>query len=162
MAFPEKYNSSSGFSHEEPESEYIRERFAFLRWFFGVCLRKESLRFLHSVFKWFLHAYLGAVIVGFFFQSSLPAFFLTMTESFSASYVGALGVYFVLKELLRREGEKIPRGPTEILFIVWFVLLVVSTGLTLFSSDFQFGQMYSVILKNSFAAIVFRIGLFLR
>lgn len=139
-----------------------RPPFEFWRWFFGVCLRKEIVEIVHGISRFFLYGYLGAVIVAFFFQESVPKLFLELTDSFSNTYVGVLGIYFVAKELLRRDGKPIPRTAGEAFFIIWIVLLLVSTGLTWLSSDFQFGEIYTLILKNSFAAVIFRIGMFLK
>lgn len=162
MAFCVKHNSPLCRIWRQKTDRDGRPPFKFWRWFFGACLRQEIIALVHSASRIFLYIYLGAVVLAFFFQNNLPRLFLELTESFGGIYMGVLGIYFVAKEILRRAGKPIPQTAGEAFFIIWIVLLILSTGLTWFSPDFHFGKIYTLILKNSFAAVIFRIGMFLK
>ena len=148
----------SKFEAEDKSSYVLR----FLKWAFGTAFQKELVEIIYFGIRFFVYAYLAIIIFSFFFHALVPKILLDVLSSLSDPYVGAIGVYFVLLGILRRRGKHIPMDAGEIFFVVWLLLLVVSTGLIYFSSDFRFDTTYNLIMKNSLAALIFRIGIFLR
>lgn len=134
----------------------------FLKWAFGTAFRYEILEILYFFVRFFVYSYLVFIIFSFFFQSLVPKIALQLLDTFSEPYVGAMGIYFLLLGILRRRGKKIPKDAGEEFFILWTLLLIVSSGFIYFSSEFYFDRTYNLIMKNSLAALIFRIGIFLK
>jgi hypothetical protein len=147
--------------HSEGASGTREQRHRFLRWVFGVCFKLEFLDILYGTIRFFAYAYLFAIIISFFSQNH-RSFYISTLDALSSPYMGAIGIYFVLKEALLRNGKNIPRNAGETFFILWSLLLLISTMLVFLSPHFHANAIYNLILKNSLAAILFRIGLFLR
>ncbi len=146
------------FNTEENGSVLLR----FLKWAFGTAFQYELLEILYFIVRFFVYAYLAAIVLSFFFQSLVPKIIVQLLETFSEPYIGAIGIYFVLLGILHRRGKNIPLDAGEVFFVVWLLLLVVSSGFIYFSPEFHFDRTYNLIMKNSLAALVFRIGRFLK
>ena len=129
---------------------------------FGTAFRYELLEILYFSIRFFVYLYLAFIVFSFFFQPLVPKIALQLLDTFSEPYVGAIGIYFILLGILRRRGKKIPKDAGEEFFILWILLLVVSSGFIYFSSEFHFNTVYNLIMKNSLAALMFRVGMFLR
>ena len=134
----------------------------FSKWAFGTAFRYELLEILYFSVRFFIYLYLAFIIFSFFFQPLVPKIAFQLLDTFSAPYMGIIGIYFVLLGILRRRGKKIPRDAGEEFFILCTLLLIVSSSFIYFSSEFYFDRTYNLIMKNSLAALIFRIGIFLR
>lgn len=102
-------------------------------------------------------AYLAASIVVFFFQKNLPQQLVYVIATFSEPYLGALGVYLVINELRRRAGKTAHPHIAAVFTGAWMALLVISTVLVV-SHVFYFNTIYRIIVTNSLAALIIRIG----
>lgn len=107
----------------------------------------------------FTHCYVVTVAVLFFTRASggwptLEGILGALQEP----YLGALGVYVVLKEIRKRRHQiKIPHHG-EYFVAVWIVLLIISTALVVTSPAFRFNEVYKIILTNSLATLIIYIG----
>lgn len=104
------------------------------------------------------YAYLVANIAAFFFQRFLPHPFVSLVETFSEPYLGALGIYIVVNEIRRRRGKNVHSYFTNIFVGAWLFFLIVSSLLVYFSEMYYFNAAYRIVVANSFAAFIIRLG----
>lgn len=116
---------------------------------------------LHYVLVVATYAYFAANIAIFFFQVSLPRTFISLVETFSEPYLGALGIYIVVNEIRRRRGKNVHPHFSTAFAVSWMVLLLVSTMLVYFGDTYYFNTVYRTIVTNSFAAFIIRLGVLL-
>lgn len=117
---------------------------------------------LHILLAIFTYGYIGAAVIAFFFQESAPAAFPYIVEVLADPYLGALGIYLIVKEIeIRRGNVKRRRG--EFFALAWFIFLLVSTASVYFFEKYDpENEIYKTIVTDSTAAILIRIGRFLR
>lgn len=128
----------------------------------NICTKEDLLDLIYFWLNIFAYGYLLLIIVVFFFQPHIPKFIISIVGTLSEPYLGALGIYFVLKEVMRARGFHISNRTGEVFFVTWVVLLIVSSALTYFSQTFHFDRVYNLIITDSLAALIIRIGLFLK
>jgi len=116
----------------------------------------SSLYFLLSILT---YGYLFFLIFIFFFQNDSVAsrIFLKLAESVAEPYLGLIGVYLFVKEIRRRRGFG-RKGFGEIFVALWLLLFFISSFLVFFSQKYHFGPVYNLILTNSLATIIIRLG----
>lgn len=110
----------------------------------------------------FTYLYLAATIYAFFFQNSAPPAFAELIETLSEPYLGALGIYVVVKEIARRRGRKTTRRWGELFTLIWFIFFISATLLTFYSENYEAGGIYKTVVTNALAALIIRIGTILR
>lgn len=117
---------------------------------------------LHILLAIFTYGYIGAAVIAFFFQESAPAAFPYIVEVLADPYLGALGIYLIVKEIeIRRGNVKRRRG--EFFALAWFIFLLISTASVYFFEKYDpENEVYKTIVTDSAAAILIRIGRFLR
>jgi len=116
---------------------------------------------LHNVLVVATYAYFGANITIFFFQGSLSRNFISIVETFSEPYLGALGIYIVVNEIRRRRGKNVHPHFSTAFATSWMILLLVSTVLVYLGDTYHFNTVYRTIVTNSFAAFIIRLGFIL-
>lgn len=122
-------------------------------------VRHAAVDFLYFSLGVFTHLY-GAMLTLLFFAkagSDFPAA-VGVLAALENPYMGALGVYVLLKEVRKRFHQEDSRHYGEYFVAAWSILLLVSTLLTLFTHYYSFDIVYKLILSNSIATIVFYIG----
>ena len=117
---------------------------------------------LHVLLAIFTYGYMAAAIIAFFWQESAPAAFPYMVEVLADPYLGALGIYLIVKEIEIRRGN-IKRRRGEFFVVAWFMFLLVATASVYFFERYNpENEIYKTIVTDSSAAILIRIGRFLR
>lgn len=117
---------------------------------------------LYFVLSVLTYVYLGLTIVTFFFHSYVPSSFPGIIEALSEPYLGALGIYVVVREIERRKGRMIRKPWGELFAIIWFLFFVAATFLTYFSDQYHINMIYKTVVTNALAALIIRIGTLLR
>lgn len=107
------------------------------------------------------YGYLFITIGIFFLQKDLPKVFPNIIGSFSEPYLGVLGIFVLVQEMRRRQTERPRRIRDELFIVIWLVLLVSSTALTILSESYHFDSVYRLIITNSLAVTIIRIGAWL-
>lgn len=114
-----------------------------------------------------LYFWLG-LFTNVFLVGTAVAFFIDLASSFPVTeklidaltepYLGALGVYTVLKEIAKhRTGRRaLHRG--EWYVVAWLLLLAVSTSAVALTDQYRFDLVYRLIITNSLAALMIYIG----
>lgn len=143
----------------EPKEENL---FAGFRRAFRRHLYDNFVDVLYFLLSVFTYLYLGFSIITFFFQKQVPKSFPYIIDTLSEPYLGALGIYVVVKEIERRRGREIRKHWGELLATIWFLFFVAATILTYFSEQYQLGGVYKTVVTNALAAIIIRIGTLLR
>lgn len=118
------------------------------------------IEFLYVFSSFITYAYLVSVVAVFFFKTAIPPIVTKIIDSVSEPYLGLIGIYIILKEIRERRGERVS-VLSEIFIALWFSLLVVSTVLTFFSTSYHFDEFYKLIITDSLAAFIIRLGTFL-
>ena len=117
---------------------------------------------LHVLLAIFTYGYMAAAIIAFFWQESAPAAFPYMVEVLADPYLGALGIYLIVKEIEIRRGN-IKRRRGEFFAVAWFMFLLAATLSVYFFDRYNpENEIYKTIVTDSSAAILIRIGRFLR
>lgn len=117
---------------------------------------------LYIFLSLFTYLYLGLSIVTFFFETSVPKAFPRIIDILSEPYLGALGIYVVVKELERRRGKITSRRWGEAFTATWFIFFITATFFTFFFDGYDLDGVYKTVVTNALAAIIIRIGTILR
>lgn len=124
---------------------------------------RHSFNIIYSIFNFLTHSYLAIIIFSFFFQKYVPGNIIQLIDSLSDPYLGILGIYLVLKEVKIRTGATTPhRFMKEAFVMSWIILLMISSLLTLTSQTYHVDGVYKLIVTNSLASIIIRIGTLFR
>ncbi len=110
----------------------------------------------------FTYIYLFLSIVAFFFYEKVPRAIPNIIDVLSEPYLGALGIYVVVKEIERRRGKVRHKRFGELFAVIWFLFFISATALTYFSEEYQLNEIYKTVVTNSLAALIIRIGTLLR
>lgn len=127
----------------------------------AVCeemLKKEAIDWLYILLWVFTYLYLGALAIFFFanLKGTIPVLFVFL-DALQEPYLGALGVYVVLKEIRKRRYSHPSRYLGEVFVIFWFLLLAFST-IAVWIGAHTFDAAYKIIFTNSLAALIIFIG----
>ena len=115
--------------------------------------------FLFVSLSIFAYLYLFLAIITFFFENQTPKYLPDIIETLAEPYLGAIGIYIVVKEIERRRGKNIrSMRKGDIFTLIWFIFFVSASFLTYFSEDYHWGTLYKTIVTNALAAIIIRIG----
>jgi len=125
-------------------------------------LHENLVDLLYIILSIFTYLYLGLTIVAFFFQKYVSPSFSEIIEAFSEPYLGALGIYVIVKEIERRRGKTVRSRWGEMFAVIWFVFFISATILTYLSDEFVFSGIYKTVVTNALAALIIRIGTLLR
>lgn len=123
---------------------------------------KNFIDILYVFLSIFTYLYLAATIYVFFFQKSAPHALAEIIETLSEPYLGALGVYVVVKEIERRRGKKVTRRWGELFTVIWFFFFISATALTYVSENYEVGGIYKTVVTNALASLIIRIGTLLK
>lgn len=130
---------------------------------FTEFIKNHSLDILYGFFGFITHAYLAVILISFFLQDYIPETLIHLADSLSEPYLGIIGIYLVLKEVRIRTGKLIPhRVLGEAFVAVWVILLFVSSLLTFVSESYHVDDVYRLIITNSLASVIIRIGTLFR
>lgn len=110
----------------------------------------------------FTYIYFALSALTFFFRTSVPNSFPYIVDILSNPYLGALGVYVVVKEIVRRRNNTMRRRWGELFATLWLTLFVTASLATYFSEYYYLDEMYKIVATNSLAAIIIRIGTLIR
>lgn len=115
--------------------------------------------FLFVSLSIFAYLYLFLAIITFFFEDQAPKYLPDIIETLAEPYLGAIGIYIVVKEIERRRGKNIrSMRKGDIFTLIWFIFFVSASFLTYFSESYHWGSLYKTIVTNALAAIIIRIG----
>lgn len=125
-------------------------------------LRKEAVDWIYYLLGASTYIYLVLLAVLFFGQMVEQWLkLLFILEGFQNPYLGALGIYVVLKEV-RKRGRKYPsKYLGELFVILWFSLLALATLAIWFSAKYNFDEVYNLILQNSLVVGLIYLGAFI-
>lgn len=125
----------------------------------NVALRHSAIDVLYFLLGFFTNIYGLTITVIFFARAThmIPVLVQTL-DAFQEPYLGALGVYVVLKEIRKRRHGLASRHFGEAFVVFWLLLLFVATVTVLFSASYRFDEVYKLIITNSLAALVIYIG----
>lgn len=125
-------------------------------------LRKEAVDWIYYLLGASTYVYLVLLAVLFFGQMVEQWFkLLLVLDGFQNPYLGALGIYVVLKEM-RKRGRKYPSKYFGELFVVlWFSLLAVMTVAIWISAEYNFNEAYNLVLQNSLVVGLIYLGAFI-
>ncbi|OGZ96115.1 MAG: hypothetical protein A3I44_04775 [Candidatus Sungbacteria bacterium RIFCSPLOWO2_02_FULL_51_17] len=114
----------------------------------------HALDWLYGVLFIFTHFYFVAIAF-LFFSARGGYYFLTtqLMEALSEPYLGALGVYVLLKELRKRKIQATSRHYGEIFVAAWQVLLIVAVGCIVLLSRYHFDDISRLIITDALAVL---------
>ncbi|MBI2122446.1 MAG: hypothetical protein HYT98_05020 [Candidatus Sungbacteria bacterium] len=122
-------------------------------------LRREAVDWLYYGLGIFTYCYLAILSVFFFLNLDglYPVVFIFL-DALQEPYLGALGVYVLLKEVRKRRRAYPSRYFGELFVVLWVAILFFATLAILVSDNFHFGETYRIIFINSVAAVIILIG----
>lgn len=124
-----------------------------------VTLRHYAIDWLYLWLGLFTHLYGISVTILFFAQAAdkwpkFVGFLMALQEP----YLGALGVYVVLKEIRKRHHHLDSRHFGELFVFLWMLLLLSSSLFVLILPEYHFDSLYRLIITNSLATLIIYIG----
>ena len=127
----------------------------------------HGIKILHFFLRVLIYCYLGIAVFAFFAPHYAPHSLLYIVDAFSEPYLGALGVYIVVKEIKRRrtlrgDATRPSRPNFELYPLLWFLFLVTSTIAIYYSEHYVAGTLYQTVVTDAFAVMIIRIGTLLR
>lgn len=121
-------------------------------------LRDNLVDLLYYALSIFTYLYLAAIVLVFFFERQLPRSIPYIVDTLSEPYLGALGVYVVVKEIERRRGRQIRRRWGELFAHIWIMFLITASAAVYFSEYYHLSPIYQTVVTNALAALIIRIG----
>ena len=121
-------------------------------------LKKEATDWLYALLGLFTYLYLGTLAIFYFgnLKEVTPALFIFL-DALQEPYLGAVGVYAVLKEIRKRNRMHPSRYFGELFVILWFFLFLSATLAALWGS-YTLDYTYKIIFTNTLAATIIFIG----
>lgn len=100
------------------------------------------------------------IIAGLFFSGRGGYYFISteLLGALSEPYLGALGIYVIIKEIRKRKIARESRHFGEVYVILWLILLMVSSFIVLFTEHFHIDAIMKLIITNSMASLVIYIA----
>lgn len=124
-------------------------------------LIQDGIDVLYFILWFFTHFYI--ISTAFLFFSARGGYYFVTTglvDALSEPYLGAIGIYVILKELRKKRINNESRHRGEIFVWAWLMLLIVSSILVISTDKFRFDDIMKVIITNSLAsAIIYVAGL---
>ena len=99
--------------------------------------------------------------IAFLFFSGRGGYYFISTEllgAISEPYLGAVGIYVILKEIRKRKIARESRHYGEIYVWLWLILLLTGSSLVLLTKNFHFDTIMRLIITNSLASFVIYIA----
>ena len=122
-------------------------------------LRREATDWLFIVLSVFTYIYLAVLAVVFFggFAKNQRSVFFFL-DTLQDPYLGALGIYVILKEVRQRRREHPSRYLGELFVVLWAAFGAVATIMVFFLPQYGFDDIYKIILVNSAVVLLIFIG----
>jgi len=131
---------------------------------YQVLVRYLHDRFINVVYiilSVLTYLYLFLSVLTFFFARHVPPVFSSIVETLSEPYLGALGVYIIVREIEKRRGY-IRSNRKEHFIFFWLLFSIIATLLISFSEYYYANELYKTIVTNTLATIIIRIGMLVR
>lgn len=124
-----------------------------------VALKKEATDWLYFWLGSFTNIYLFT-LTAFFFTRAMDDWKILagLLEALQEPYLGAVGIYVILKEIRKRRYSLTSRHRGEIFVFLWGLLLFISSIFVGFASFYSFDGIYKLIITNSLATILIYIA----
>lgn len=125
-------------------------------------LRREATDWLYYLLGASTYIYLALLAVMFFggLSSQWPRTWL-LVDGLQNPYLGALGIYVILKEVRKRRRKYPSRYLGELFVVLWLALLSATTIAVLVSPQYGFDEVYNLILNNSLVIGLIYLGAFI-
>lgn len=122
-------------------------------------LRKEAIDWLFMVLGFFTYLYLAALALLFLgkLNDKFPEALL-LVDILQEPYLGALGIYVVLKEIRKRNGFYQSKYLGELFVVLWALLFAFATLMTAISPAYQVDNLYKLIVATSSVVFLIYIG----
>lgn len=122
-------------------------------------LRREATDWLFIALSVFTYIYLAAIAVVFFggFADEWRGIFFLL-DTLQDPYLGALGIYVILKEIRQRRLAHPSRYLGELFVVLWAAFGTTATILVFFLPQYGFDEVYKIILINSSVVFLIFIG----
>lgn len=122
-------------------------------------LRRGPVDWIFIVLGWFTHIYGTLLTVLFFLHADMAwPIVVGLLQALQEPYLGALGVYVVLKEVRKRAHKEKSLHKGEFFVGMWLLLLLTSTLSVIFISRYHFDLVYKMIITNSLATLIIYLG----
>lgn len=119
----------------------------------------HAIDWLYLALGFFTFFYYWSIV--FLFFSGRGGYYFISTKllgALSEPYLGAVGIYVILKEIRKRKIARESRHYGEIYVWFWVILLIASSSLVLFTKNFHFDSIMRLIITNSLASLVIYIA----
>lgn len=125
-------------------------------------LRREATDWLYYLLGASTYLYILLLAVMFFggAANQWPRIWL-LVSGLQNPYLGALGIYVILKEIRKRRRKYPSKYLGELFVVLWFALLVVTTVALFTSPRYGFDEVYNLILNNSLVVGLIYLGAFI-
>lgn len=144
------------------EDEKEESIFAVFRRAIRQYLYENFLFILSRVLTFFTYGYLTLAIVAFFFENDVPPLLPYLVDIFAEPYLGVLGIYVVIREVKKRRGIAVLKLWGELFAALWVIFCISASLALYFSAHYHTGEIYKTIVTTTFAALIIRIGTFIR
>lgn len=117
----------------------------------------KSIDMMFWILGGFTHAYYWSTMFLFFSErgGNYHAA-IGIMEALSEPYLGALGVYVILKEIRKRKIILESRHYGEVFVWLWILLFIPTAALVYFTPHYKFDEIMKLIITNTLAsAIIF-------
>ena len=125
-------------------------------------LRREATDLLYYLLGASTYIYLTLLAMVFFggLSGQWPRVWL-LVDGLQNPYLGALGIYVVLKEVRKRRRKYPSRYLGELFVVLWLALLVAASATVLISPRYGFDEAYNLILNNALVVGLIYLGAFI-
>ncbi len=124
-----------------------------------IGLRRGAVDILFFWLGLFTDFYLVSLAILFFGHGGhVASVMVSVLDAFQEPYLGALGVYVVLKEIRKRRKQLPSQHYGEFFIFFWMLLLGVSSIAVWFFNGYYFDEVYKLIITNSLASAIIYIG----
>jgi len=122
-------------------------------------LRREATDWLFIALSLFTYIYLLILIIFFFWRlaDTAPKMFF-FVDALQDPYLGALGVYVILKEIRQRRSDHPSRYRGEFFVTFWALFGIVSTTVVTLLPQYVFDEVHKIILVNSAVVVLIYLG----
>ena len=120
---------------------------------------ENTVDFLYYLLSFFTYIYFLAAAY-LFFSSHTDFYYVSVRifRALSEPYLGAVGIYVILKEIRKQRLNIESRHRGELFVYVWLLLLLVAGALVIFSQSYQFDEMMTNIMTISLVLVTIYIG----
>ncbi len=115
----------------------------------------DFIFYIIGIYTWIY--FLSFVYLFFIDQSFHHDTYVKIVDALTEPYLGAVGIYAILKEIRKRRGVP-SRHFGEFFVFSWLALMLGALGAVIFSSAFYFNDLMSDIITIGLALLVIYIG----